>query len=204
MKYLASIVITLCILLICSSLDAQNLSKTEAKQIKAELKSFKKNPLMYKLKIQKLKNSIDDQEEEIKDLDAKAKANRKTIKKLNDSLTVLHSAIDLLVEEAEQNAVTEESYAMDDNFSDESAVISEKDPPGTVYKVQVGHFEKLNLTEYFKSPKLFSLETSRGGFTYNIGNFTSYENAKKFAEDMRKLGIVDAFVTKYNNGNRVD
>lgn len=52
------------------------------------------------------------------------------------------------------------------------------------------------------SPKLISLTKMGNTFMYSIHGFSSAEEAKILSEELRKLNLNGAFVTKYNNGNR--
>ena len=74
---------------------------------------------------------------------------------------------------------------------------------GTVYSVQIGNYKVLDLRNSFNANKGLRTENYTGGNAYMIGNFTTVQEAVQFAADIKKLGISDAFVTQYIDGNRM-
>jgi hypothetical protein len=73
---------------------------------------------------------------------------------------------------------------------------------GTIYKVQIGNYGKF-LIDNFTTNKTLSLEIEDNNSRYIISKFKTKKEATEFKESMKKLGITDAFVTKYVNGLRV-
>lgn len=158
------------------------LSKPERKALKKEIKAYKKAPETYKRMKEKNEKTIADQEAEIENLRNQLAIEWKKV----DSLNTLLSESERTVAELEKAAV------------DCGKVPSQ----GTVYSVQVGNYKNLDLRTTFNANKGLRTENYTGGNAYMIGNFTSVEEAIQFVSDIKKLGITDAFVTQYIDGNR--
>lgn len=74
---------------------------------------------------------------------------------------------------------------------------------GTVYKVQIGLYKKYNINKYFEEPRFIGYELEGGLNRYVISDFTDEGTAMNFVDDVRRMGIKDAFVAKYIDGQRV-
>ncbi|MES2622727.1 MAG: hypothetical protein V4615_17895 [Bacteroidota bacterium] len=74
---------------------------------------------------------------------------------------------------------------------------------GTVYKVQFGLYKNFNITKYFDQPRYIGYEDENGMNRYVISDFVDENVAMNFVEDVRRMGIKDAFVAKYIDGQRV-
>jgi hypothetical protein len=76
--------------------------------------------------------------------------------------------------------------------------------PGIVYKVQIGAFRNKDLTKYFNNNKNFSGDVdSDGAKKYTLGEFVEYWEADNFKKYLREMGVKDAWVVAYKDGNRV-
>ncbi len=72
-----------------------------------------------------------------------------------------------------------------------------------VYAVQIGAFEKRDLALYSENFVNFK-EIKNDGFNkYALGNFASLEEAKAFRKELVDLGMKDAFIGFYQNGERL-
>ena len=158
------------------------LTKTERKALKKEIKAYKKNPESYADMKNKNEKKIAGLEEEIENL--------------RNQLTVEWSNVDSLnkaLAGAEQTT----------NEFESAAVNCGKVPSqGTVYSVQIGNYKNLDLRTTFNANKGLRTESYTGSNAYMIGNFMTVEEAIQFVTDIKKLGISDAFVTQYIDGNR--
>lgn len=72
-----------------------------------------------------------------------------------------------------------------------------------VYAVQIGAFEKKDLSLY--SDKFVNFkEIKAGRFNkYALGNFASLSEAKKFRRELVRLGFRNAFIASYQDGKRL-
>ncbi len=76
---------------------------------------------------------------------------------------------------------------------------------GVVFKVQVGAFKNKDLTKYFNNNKNFSGEVDADGTKkYTIGYFPEYWEAENFKKYLREMGVKDAWIVAYKDGNRVE
>jgi len=76
--------------------------------------------------------------------------------------------------------------------------------PGIIYKVQIGAFRNKDLTKYFNNNKNFSGDVdSDGAKKYTLGEFVEYWEADNFKKYLREMGVKDAWIVAYKDGNRV-
>ncbi|GAL87177.1 hypothetical protein MYP_4407 [Sporocytophaga myxococcoides] len=79
-----------------------------------------------------------------------------------------------------------------------------KTVPGVVFKVQVGSFRNKDLSKYFDNNPNFSGEVDKDGIKkYTLGNFADYWEANTFKKALRDMGVKDAWIVAYKNGERV-
>jgi len=166
-----------------SSFAQSKLTKPERKALKKEIVAYKKNPELYKAKKDKNEKKISDLETELESIRTQLSAEWNKV----DSL---------------KNAISENEQTISE--FEKSAVDCGKIPhEGTVYSVQIGNFNKLDLRSTFSTGKGLRTENYTGGNAYLIGNFNTPEEASKFSNDVKKLGITNAFVTQYIDGVRI-
>ncbi len=76
---------------------------------------------------------------------------------------------------------------------------------GLVFKVQIGAFKIKNLTKYFDNNKNFSGEVDEDGTKkYTLGYFTDYWEADTFKKYLREMGVKDAWIVPYKDGQRLN
>ena len=181
----------------------QELSKTEKKRLKDELKTYEKDLAGYKAKMDNIRTTLDSNDAEIKRLkDDLAYASTKQaelenkiasldvdLKKVKDEAALLRGEN---VEGADSEVVAKVQTAM-----------TNKAEKGTVYKVQIGLYKQFNINKYFEQPRYIGYEEVDGMNRYIISYFPDEEIAKGFVKDVRRMGIKDAFVSKYIDGQRV-
>ncbi len=171
-------VLVLSIFTINSAL-AQKLSKAEKKRLKKELKQYKKNPITYKKSKEKTKLEIDNRDQIIIELTEQLDQQNAKLKRMQDTLNVINKKYRNLL-----------------------AAGSTKVPDGTVYAVQIGYFELLQLEEFNSRIRTVRAEKQDGGKRYVIGYFKNLNQAIKFGDEIKTIGIDDAFVSQYINGKR--
>lgn len=79
---------------------------------------------------------------------------------------------------------------------------------GISYKVQIGAFSKQvpeDVASKFSAIKSWPIDNKRinGLFIYNVGNFSEAKFAKALKEEIVRLGINDAFITVYRDGQKL-
>jgi hypothetical protein len=76
---------------------------------------------------------------------------------------------------------------------------------GIVFKVQVGAFKNKDLAKYFDNNPNFGGEVKEGEpQKVTIGIFRDYWEADTFKKYMREMGVKDAWIVPYKDGQRVD
>jgi seryl-tRNA synthetase len=173
---------------------AQKLSKDETKRIKDELKEYMKHPETYKAKVDQAKADKDASDAQITSLKGEAETAKATADDLQKKL-------------ADDDAKLAQMQEESDKAKEAVATAKESDmktaPKGTVYKIQLGMYKGFNVNKYFDQSRYLGYEQVDGMNRYVISYFPDEETALKFVNDIRKLGIRDAFVAKYIDGTRV-
>jgi hypothetical protein len=75
---------------------------------------------------------------------------------------------------------------------------------GVFFEVQIGAFQKFDLSNYEQELAHLRLENVDGYNKYVLGKFRSFEKATAFLNDIRRMGFPDAFIIGKINGERVD
>jgi hypothetical protein len=74
---------------------------------------------------------------------------------------------------------------------------------GVVFKVQVGAFKSKDLTKFAKDNENFSSETDGDVNKYTLGVFKDYYEADAFKKYLREMGVKDAWIVSFKDGQRV-
>lgn len=162
--------------------DAQSLSKKEKKALKKELRQYKKHPETYKKMMDGKNETIASQEKTIEELNKTLAGLRKENAAIMDSLEALNLKYNNLIAKSINDP--------------------RKLPEGKVYQVQVGYYKNIDFESFNSTVRAVKAEQTADAERYVIGYFESLADAKAFAEDLRILGIKDAFVSQYINGIR--
>ena len=160
--------------------QAQSMSKQERKAIKKEIKYYKKNPEKW-VALQKR------HEDDISKLEAEVDK----LKQQLDQATARNETLQLELADLELK------------YDHLLASMPTTDlPDGTVYQVQMGYYQQLDLVSFNNKLKVVKAEEADGAKRYVIGYFEVLQDAMQFAQDIKVLGIEDAFVTQYIDGER--
>lgn len=160
---------------------SQGLSKEEKKKLKTEIKAYKKEPETYRDMKERNKKDIEERDQTIEALTLQLDAANSQNMAMKDSLnSLMRRYQNLMVKHQNIGAV----------------------PEGTVYAVQVGYYKELNLEAFNSTARFIKAEEIEGAKRYVIGYFTELNGAVQFGEDIKKIGIKDAFVSQYVNGQR--
>ena len=188
-----------CLALIFSGMQVfAQLSKAEKKEWKKKAKEYSKNPSELKTLIEAkqaadndntaLKGQISTLNNEVSDKNAK-------IADLEDQLSKMRG--DLTSTKAELAQLKENPPAPVINPMDFSK--------GVVFKVQIGAFKNKDLSKYFDNNPNFGGEAvDKGEQKYTIGVFRDYWEADKFKKYMREMGVKDAWIVPFKDGQRVE
>ena len=162
------------------SVQAQQLTKTQKRALKKEIRTYKKNPEKWV----KMQNQHQDKVKELSDEIARLNAQLKTAELISEQL-------------AEQLKLEQLRYV-----ELEKTIPSTELPEGTVYQVQMGFYQYLDLVSFNDKLKTVRAEEIDGKKRYVIGHFDNLLDAVQFSNDIKRIGVSDAFVTEYIDGKR--
>jgi hypothetical protein len=189
-------VLFLCLALIFSGIQVfAQLSKKEKKEWKKKAKEYAKNPQSLKSLVEEkqvvdtdnsaLKGQVTTLNNQISDKSAKIAELEDEISKMRGELTSTKAELAQLKEAPPVNPM---------DFS-----------KGVVFKVQIGAFKNKDLSKYFENNPNFGGEaTDKGEQRYTIGVFRDYWEADKFKKYMRDMGVKDAWIVPFKDGQRVE
>lgn len=174
------IILTTLGFLMSNSVQAQELTKTQRKALKKEIRTYKKNPEKWVKMQNKHQSKVNELTDEIARLNGQLKSAEMEREKLAEQLKLEK----LRYVELEKTIPTTEL------------------PEGTVYQVQMGFYQYLDLVSFNDKLKTVRAEEIDGKKRYVIGHFDNLLDAVQFSNDIKRIGVSDAFVTEYINGER--
>jgi hypothetical protein len=185
-----------CLVLIFSGSQVfAQLTKQEKKEWKKKAKEFRKNPANLKSFTeakQTADNTVIKQNGDLKAAQSTISDKNARIAELEDELSRMRS--ELTAVKAELAALKENPPINPMDFS-----------KGVVFKVQVGAFKNKDLSKYFDNNPNFGGEAAdKEPQRITIGIFRDYWEADVFKKYMRDMGVKDAWITPYRDGQRVE
>ncbi len=195
MKYTLSLIFCLALIFSASQSFAQ-LSKKEKKEWKKKAKEYGKNPADLKQLIEEKESAqsqLSSLNQKYSDLQASVSDKDARITELEDQLSQARSQ--LTSTRAELAALKESpAPANPMDFS-----------KGVIFKVQIGAFKNKDLQKYFENNPNFGGEVKENEpQKITIGIFRDYWEADKFKKYMREMGVKDAWIVPYRDGQRVE
>jgi TolA-binding protein len=191
------IVLLLCLSLVAVSTQTfAQLSKKEKKEWKKKAKEFSKNPA-------NLKQLTEDKaaaDEQVSSLNSKVTSMQSS---LSDKDAKIAELEDQLSQMRGQLASSKAELAQ---LKESGPVVNPMDfSKGVVFKVQVGAFKNKDLAKYFDNNPNFGGEARDGEpQKITIGIFRDYWEADTFKKYMRDMGVKDAWIVPYRDGQRVE
>jgi outer membrane murein-binding lipoprotein Lpp len=182
-------------LIFSTSQSFAQLSKQEKKEWKKKAKQFSKSP------------------ETLKQLTEEKEAAEGQVSTLNQRMTQLQASVsdkDAKINELEDQLTQARSQLTAARAelaqAKESPVINPMDfSKGVVFKVQIGAFKNKDLAKYFDNNPNFGGEVREGEpQKITIGIFRDYWEADTFKKYMREMGVKDAWIVPYKDGQRVE
>ncbi|MTI30017.1 Ezrin/radixin/moesin family protein [Cytophagales bacterium RKSG123] len=167
---------------------AQKMEKKERKEWKRKLRKL--SPEKYKSLIEE-NNALKGREArlsgEVTDLESKVRDREEKISELQARVKSLKTDLEMAKSSLNNRS---ENKQLDEN--------------GVVFKVQIGAFKVSNISEYMDEEKNFKEEKSDDGLNkYTLGSFKDYWEADTFKKYLREMGVKDAWVVPYKDGERV-
>jgi hypothetical protein len=190
------LILLFCLALIFSASQSfAQLSKKEKKEWKKKAKEYSKNPANLKQLIEE-KQTADN---EVSTLNQK-------VTTLQSSVAEKDSRITELEDQLAQNRSQLTAARAELTQLKENPVVNSMDfSKGVVFKVQIGAFKNKNLTKYFENNPNFGGEAKEGEpQRITIGIFRDYWEADTFKKYMREMGVKDAWIVPYRDGQRVE
>ncbi|MEQ8237683.1 MAG: hypothetical protein RIA69_00650 [Cyclobacteriaceae bacterium] len=74
---------------------------------------------------------------------------------------------------------------------------------GVVFKVQLGAYEEVELSEEYDTSSNFDIERQEEINQYVVGHFRDYYKADRLKKELRKMGVESAWIVPYEDGERV-
>jgi TolA-binding protein len=174
------------------------LSKAEKKEWKKKAKEFSKNPASLKEFTeakQSAENNLTQVNGQMKQLQSTISDKNARIAELEDQISSMRGELTSAKTELAQLKENPPINPMD--FS-----------KGVVYKVQVGAFKNKDLSKYFDNNPNFGGEAAGKDANdpqrITIGIFRDYWEADTFKKYMRDMGVKDAWIVPYKDGQRVE
>jgi hypothetical protein len=184
------------VLLFASTQTFAQLSKQEKKEWKKKAKQLAKNPANLK-QLTEDKEAADGQvsslNAQVKQLQTSNGDKDARIAELEDQLA--QSRGELTSVRAEMAQLKQAPAAVNPmDFS-----------KGVVFKVQIGDFKIKDIKKYFDNNPNFGGEAAeKGDQKLTIGVFRDYWEADTFKKYMRDMGVKDAWIVPYRDGQRVE
>lgn len=177
------------ILTVLSIAPAVAFSQTSAekKKLKKELRTYRK---MKPMEIRNMKMNYESKLKDKKSLDLRVKNMQRT----TDSLQSLVNANQSKLSQLEAQLLTAQTMAS--NTKSNAA-------KGYYYRVQLGAYKQYNIKSKVGGDESFNVETENEMSKLTLGLFYSLAEADQFKEDVRKMGVKDAFVVPFKDGKRI-
>lgn len=193
------LVLVLC-LAVGFSASAQ-LTKEEKKEWKTKYKAYKKDLEGFKDLVEEngtLKSQLSTNKRQLSTLQSQMGEKDAKIAELQDQLNRAQAQI--------AAAKQAEMAAKDALGNQKPAQVQPKSPismDGVVFKVQIGAFEKKDMSKFFDNNPMFSGQSEDGMQKITIGFFRDYWEADTFKKYLREMGVKDAWIVPFKDGKRV-
>ena len=171
------------------------MSKKEAKEWKKRIKSLK--PEQYKQLLDEnksLKGQTTSLRTELSNVDDRIAEKDEQILSYQSQVSDLRN---------ELTRVQSQAQAQANNPSSNESASNIDESRGVVFKVQIGAFTQKDLSKYLDNARNFSGEEEGGVRKYTIGVFRDYWDADTFKKYLREMGVKDAWIVSYRDGQRV-
>ena len=196
MRYLPVITLLYFALIFAHTSVFGQIPKEEKKFWKNKAKMYVKNPVS-------LKAEFENYQEQIKDLKTR---NKNLMQKSSDSQSsdLVDSLKWALIQvEGELEALKSQNTKLESAYTAQKTVNDMAIQPGLVYRVQIGAYVFYEMDNPPVNASDFVAERADGFNKYVIGSYRTYEEAGEFKDEIRKMGIKDAWVVPYIDGVRV-
>ena len=160
---------------------------TEKKKLKKELRTYRK---MKPMEIRNMKMTYESRLKDKKTQDLRLK----NLQRTSDSLQNLVTA---------NNARVRQLEAQLQSAQDAAANAKPNVAKGYYYRVQLGAYKQYNIKAKTTSDESFSAVTEDSMNKLTLGLFYTLAEADQFKEDVRRMGVKDAYVVPFKDGKRI-
>ena len=183
--------IGLMLLIGSASMGQEKLSKAEKKELKKQVKTLKSD--LTKLKAMN---------EEMAALRSRVSSSEQELASSQQKVDELNTRISELEGELAAARATEKPAAPAKEPVRERAAV---DQSGLSFRVQLGGYKNLNLEQFEDAAGEYVKvdPNEKGTEQITIGLFDSYTQANLFKKHLRSMGLKDAFIVPYQDGERV-
>jgi len=194
---LAVIAIALCVTFI-SDANAQ-MDKKEQKEWKKRIKKL--TPEQYSTLLSEnksLKSQVGSLKSEVGGIDDKLKDKDDQIAQYQDQVAALRADV-----AAAKKAAASAPKPMAPQPAPAAVGGSIQSTSGVMFTVQIGAFAKKDLKKFAENNPAFQADSKDGLMKYTVGMFRDYWEADTFKKYLREIGVKDAFIASYKDGQRV-
>ncbi len=192
------------VILFAGQIHAQetDMTKEERKKWKKLAKRYKRNPeALARLteEREELLNENNQLEEQVEELKSENNLLEEQVNQLESANTELNQ--DLMMAQSTIRQLQEQQ----DQMTDKGRTVSqpEMDMSGTVYRIQIGAFEKKTLPEELTTAENMKVEETEGMQKVMVGQFRDFNTAKQLMDYLRKMGVEGAWIVPYRDGQRI-
>jgi hypothetical protein len=201
MKRFASIVLLMFLAVAFAQPMMAQKSKEDKKKEKEEAKLWKKKAKTYAKTPLSLRDDLETANKQLRECSDRNKNLQGKFAGLENTIDSLQNVLN--AKNAEMAALNTKYEKLQAAFEAQKNIVQNNIIPGLIYHVQIGAYVHFDMNQHLvQTDKTFEGETRDGMNKYMIGNFKDIANAESFKEDVRKLGIKDAFVVAYIDGTR--
>ncbi|MFA0961948.1 SPOR domain-containing protein [Roseivirga sp. BDSF3-8] len=190
MKHILAILALMAFIAVAPEAKAQ-LSKKEKKEWKkkmkamepAEFKELVETNSSLESEVSELRGKVDNLQNEVQTKEERISTAQNQARQAQAELAEAREQLKALEEDASENET--------------------RTANGVVFKVQVGAYKNKDLAQYNDNSDNFSSEEEGGLQRITLGNFRDYWEADTFKKYLREMGVKDAWVVPYKDGQRV-
>ena len=205
MKYLCIIMLfAISLAIVPETVMAQELSKKERKRLKKKQKKEQKKRLKELKKMsaadfqaqqnkqKELMTKASELENELSSAKSKLSEKDGAVKQLEDKVQKLEKALTEAKATSKKKAQNVPMASSEDGQYDQ----------GLIFRVQIGAYQNQSLAEYDTSENFKEDNGPNNMQMYTLGNFRDYWEADKFKKYLRIMGVKDAWIIPYEDGQR--
>jgi chromosome segregation ATPase len=106
--------------------------------------------------------------------------------------------------QAENNSLTQElQYTREQLASMTQQMQTASDDYGVWFRVQIGAYEQRNIDSELNTSEDLALENKDNVQKISVGRFRQYDKAKRLQDQLKSMGVKDAWIVTFKDGKRV-